>query len=87
MIGPMSDARPGLFARWNQNHGEATLTLRQFAESGDVDWEQLLADQEAMLDALLTAQDRQITRKRTSRSLRRIAGEATDVLRPGPAKW
>lgn len=49
---------------WEHNHREATTVLADFAQHGDVDWEEVLFRQQTMLDQLLTTQDRRLSRKR-----------------------
>lgn len=48
---------------WEQNHREATKALVDFAKAGEVDWEQVLTDQQALLDNLLSAEDRRLSRR------------------------
>ncbi len=63
----MNDTDLSPLALWEQQHREATKVLSDFAKSGDVDWEQVLSEQRALLDDLLTEQDRRISRRRPMR--------------------
>lgn len=57
-------------AEWQQNNQEAMKVLADFDNSGDVNWEEVLTGQREMLDKLLSAEDRRLSRKRSQRRIR-----------------
>lgn len=59
----MTDNEPSPLAVWDQNHREATKVLADFAKAGDVDWGHVLAAQQALLNDLLDAEDRRLSRR------------------------
>lgn len=66
----MNDDQRSPLAVWEHNHREATRVLADFAETGDVDWNAVLTDQQAMLDDLLATQDRRLSRRRRGKRVR-----------------